>query len=155
MTEALERVARDRRDADADMKAEWGKVDGASLYGHAWGYMTNAFNHVDAALSATPKALTTWLAEMREKVRAEGARAEAQRIGDSYALALDASIRDADFARGVEAAIAKVEEALTYDLKGGRDGYIGRVPDGEFISREYLLDALKSLIPSTNKEPIE
>ena len=62
-----------------------------------------------AALAATPEALTTWRDE-----------------------------RDAAaFARGVEAAIAKVE---------------GFAPGRVFGTVAPLLDALRSLIPSTNKE---
>ena len=63
------------------------------------------------ALAATPEALTTWRDE-----------------------------RDAAaFARGVEAAIAKVEAQL---LPG----------TSEMVHRGRLVDALRSLIPSTNKE---
>jgi len=68
LREALVQIDRDRKDAEADMKAEWGKVDSGSLYGHAWGYMTNALNHAQAALSSTPEQNLTAL---REQVRRE------------------------------------------------------------------------------------
>ena len=99
-----------------------------------------------AALAATPEALTTWLEERDRKAAHEQEQSTLQafglvggveyREGESTADAFRRWKQEA-FARGVEAAIAKVE---------------GFAPGRVLGTVAPLLDALRSLIPSTNKE---